>query len=269
MGDLNSRISNIQPVNDCLTATKYTSDCNNNIFFLRNEAVHSRKSEDNTINAFGKTLIEMCASFGLIVLNGLCQGDVDGALTFISPNGSSVIDYCIASEDFFATNPKLSILPRIESWHMPVSLVFNTRRQTIADPSTIQPAVRSFKKIKWHIDKIPQFNYEWSLNNQRSNIANLTNVLLNNADLAEDCLATYTDLIVNSSHMMNKSIIINSKKKLRDTWFDKECLVQKRNVRKKLRKYRLTRSQGDKLVFTSKRKEYKELLKAKRNQYSL
>ena len=45
------------------------------------------------MNTFGRSLIDMCATLDLTIMNGNCTGDDGGAFTFISPNGNSVVDY--------------------------------------------------------------------------------------------------------------------------------------------------------------------------------
>ena len=60
-----------------------------------------RNSEDKTINPRGKELLEICKLNDLIILNGRTTGDIFGKLTSHNWNGSSVVDYCIASHQIF------------------------------------------------------------------------------------------------------------------------------------------------------------------------
>ena len=71
----------------------------------------------------------MCASLSLIILNGLNNGDKQGAFTFVSPNGDSVIDYCLVSECLLSSDLDFSILSRVDSWHMPISLVIKANNE--------------------------------------------------------------------------------------------------------------------------------------------
>jgi hypothetical protein len=64
----------------------------------------SRSSKDTVINTFGRSLLNLCYLLDCLILNGYCPGDNEGEFTFVSPNGSSVIDYFIMSEDLFAAH---------------------------------------------------------------------------------------------------------------------------------------------------------------------
>ena len=44
----------------------------------------------------------MCTAFRLNILNGVCNGDLQGCYTFISNSGNSMNDYFMVSEDLFA-----------------------------------------------------------------------------------------------------------------------------------------------------------------------
>ena len=57
----------------------------------------ARHSTDHVANASGDLLLSGCRAHGLLILNGRLPGDEVGALTFESSNGSSLIDYFVAS----------------------------------------------------------------------------------------------------------------------------------------------------------------------------
>ena len=62
------------------------------------EFILPRVSHDsNTINQYGKWLIDVCMDNQLYVLNGRTLGDLRGKFTCHTPRGSSVIDYFISS----------------------------------------------------------------------------------------------------------------------------------------------------------------------------
>ena len=83
-------------------------------------------------------MIELCASFNFVILNGFCRGDQEGEFTFISPNGNSVIDYCIISEDLLSCDMFLKVEERIESWHLPLTLDIEFLSNTLI---TCEPTV--------------------------------------------------------------------------------------------------------------------------------
>ena len=60
----------------------------------------NRRSHDKCTNQFGKILLDFCTTFQGVPLNGNHSGDHDGQFTFVSHQGSSVIDYVLVSIDF-------------------------------------------------------------------------------------------------------------------------------------------------------------------------
>ena len=61
--------------------------------------IAARKSFDTHVNDIGKQLLEMCKSLDLRILNGWCKGGSLGQRTFHGHQGSSTLDYVIASHD--------------------------------------------------------------------------------------------------------------------------------------------------------------------------
>ena len=97
MGDFNARsgtlpdyITNDSPTHLPLPP-EYTSD-----------EVWPRISEDKKVNDYGKELIDLCISSRLRILNGRIGMDKEqGTFTCVTPRGSSVVDYSVASIDLF------------------------------------------------------------------------------------------------------------------------------------------------------------------------
>ena len=92
-----------------------------------------RKSSDVTVNSFGRYLLNVCEQFGFVILNGLLPGDKQGKFTYIACNGSSVIDYFIVSRLFVQFCIHLTVIPRIESKHMPVEMKLRISKTLTTD----------------------------------------------------------------------------------------------------------------------------------------
>ena len=69
-------------------------------------------SKDKEINEFGKYLLNMCAPFSLIILNGTL-GDECGKFTYISTSGCSVIDYFIVARQLLHMRFHCMLLKRL------------------------------------------------------------------------------------------------------------------------------------------------------------
>ena len=68
-----------------------------------------RKSQDTIVNQFGEQLLEFCNIFDCFLLNGLTKFDFDDGFTFVSENGSSVVDYYVWSFELFPMLAKTSM----------------------------------------------------------------------------------------------------------------------------------------------------------------
>ena len=61
--------------------------------------VLGRYSPDKIIDSRGKDLLDLCIKHQLRILNGRALGDMFGHYTCYTPNGASVVDYVMVSED--------------------------------------------------------------------------------------------------------------------------------------------------------------------------
>ena len=68
-------------------------------------------SLDQTVNKYGRCLVNLCNSNNLSILNGSTRGDMLGKFTCYKSNGSGVIDYAIVSSDLMKQTTYFSVLP--------------------------------------------------------------------------------------------------------------------------------------------------------------
>ena len=68
--------------------------------FIQSDLRGYRQSQDKIVNAFGRLLLEMCATCDLTILNGACPGNELGNFTYVCSTGSSTIDCFISSIEF-------------------------------------------------------------------------------------------------------------------------------------------------------------------------
>ena len=97
MGDLNARTSNVTDMID--------NDHDDHLpigdHYLLDSSIPPRNNQDPVTNDRGLSLIDMCISAQLRILNGRKLGDLTGAFTCHKHNGNSSIDYCIVNENLF------------------------------------------------------------------------------------------------------------------------------------------------------------------------
>ena len=129
-GNLNARTGCKQPkLDDASKCTPGSKDDN-----IRGDWA-DRRSKYTVVNNCGKSLLNLCFMLDCVILNGCCDGDRSGIYTYVSPHGSSVINYFIMSEDLFSANCNLRLSDRVDSWHMPLELCWNNVAHDIEKPA--------------------------------------------------------------------------------------------------------------------------------------
>ena len=109
--------------------------------------------DSDVSNAYGLSLIEMCSMFNIHILNGRLFNDLDGNYTCFANNGTSVVDYIIASTTLFSKFTNFGVDNFDISDHMPIYCTLtlnveqhtfdNTHRQTQGNESY------AYEKYKW------------------------------------------------------------------------------------------------------------------------
>ena len=72
----------VQHLMECVTAFKSVAHLNSLSFFCEMKGLYSRRSEDNVVNGYGRSLLEMCAGLGFMILNGMGSSDPKSSFTF-------------------------------------------------------------------------------------------------------------------------------------------------------------------------------------------
>uniref|UniRef100_A0A1B0AJQ6 Endonuclease/exonuclease/phosphatase domain-containing protein n=1 Tax=Glossina pallidipes TaxID=7398 RepID=A0A1B0AJQ6_GLOPL len=112
MGDLNIRIGELMPkFQKAMPPTNIVGK--------------KRISKDKKSTSQGRKFIDLCNEHKLIVANGAVEGDLEGAVTFYSPVGSSVNDICALSHNLLTNIKKFSVEQIEGSDHYPIILELN------------------------------------------------------------------------------------------------------------------------------------------------
>ena len=113
-----------------------------------------RNSKDQVYNRFGLSLIELCCSYNVHILNGRMFGDSEGNFTCTANNGTSVVDYMICSSKIFDSVTDFRILRDDLSVHFPLkcSLSFRLKHNSLRTPNTVKDNVQLhiWTKYKWN-----------------------------------------------------------------------------------------------------------------------
>lgn len=257
-GDLNARTGNLF----AKELPEYSGDLMHDDDLTDGLCV-SRISKDSTVNDFGRYLINMCEQLELVILNGVLQGDECGHYTYIAHNGSSVIDYFVASRSLLRFCSCLKINPRIESKHMPVE--FNLMFTKHPQKREVQKPV-AYKKFVWNPDNLSNYTSALESDNVTQLFDEATKLVDENI---ESALTIFNKGLAIAGECMIKVIVTG--KDRHSPWFDSDCFCKRKEARAALRLYNSEKftNQANNLrqKYTSIRNQYKTMLREKKLQY--
>lgn len=244
-GDLNARTSNENPVYTDLAADSLTqgSTC----------PTSTRQSQDQTLNDYGKLLLEFCSVFDLSILNGNCNGDENGHLTYISQSGCSVIDYFILSSNVMYLPRKLIVDERLESQHLPLVCTLYSGLHGKVEPDKSPEVI---EKIIWN----PELKHTFLSNLQSpeflEKLDRARTMIHTNVNTAVDLFTAGLKFAAND---MKKRMQL-SRRDRRNEWFDSECYAAKKAARRALFMFRQTRTEENLRSYVETRKLYRKLI---------
>ena len=257
-GDFNARTGNFQ-VNlaylDSAWVSEEDEDCE--LWTKR------RASQDSVTNDFGKRLLELCVYHDkLLLMVVLTQFKHSDNLTFISDQGQSVVDYFIADLEFLSYVKDLRIHCRSESDHMPVAMVCYSHKNL--NRNQLQVETGTIFKHVWRNENMETFLL--CLNDQ-----SFKDKLKEAAGLMEESpdgsLEVFTAALLSAAKCMEKKIVRKNNIHRNADWFDRECFVAKKEVRRNLRQFRQFRKKDDVALYVNSKKRYKGLLKKKKSDF--
>jgi exonuclease III len=140
-GDFNSRIG---------TEQDFIKDDDTNyldVDYVSDGFSVTRNSKDQVVNKFGKSLLSLCRSLGVHVLNGRAGDDKEGNFTFVSHIGKSVNDYIIVSTELYDNVVCFKVGDEDISDHFPLTCILRTS----TDPSgpDDEMRTRSWNRLRW------------------------------------------------------------------------------------------------------------------------
>merc|ERR1712240_899906 len=130
----------------------------------------TRINSDTTVNNYGELLINFCKVTNLKIVNGRMGYDSDkGDMTFSGPAGSSTIDYCIATPDFFPYIKDFQVdVPdqSLSDFHSPIILTLNKKPNIVYEEEITTESDIQYEKInsKWCENKKAEFQSNFDQN---------------------------------------------------------------------------------------------------------
>lgn len=159
------------------------------------------------------------AKLNIHILNGRFPGDSEGEITCVANEGSSIVDYMIASSDLFPSIGNFHVCNRSESVHFPVYcfLKLNIARD-IDDLTQNNEIVHECSKYKWtdNLKETVLDNFSTVFRNMRQEIVDKITTSIN------DCVQSIVCLYQTAADCMKTRNRMTSKCK-QEPWWDSEC----------------------------------------------
>ena len=250
-GDLNARCGLLQDVIE--------EDNVDFIFHEQNDLYEEdtfdlkRQSKDNIINNFGRSLIELCKSFGIHMLNGRVLNDNEGNFTCTANNGCSLVDYVIVSSNLFTNILYFDIGLRSESDHFPLLFKLSCIDKNVIDNEhgVNENSSNNFDRFKWKEIKKDEFleKFKGFMTDMKTTILNTIPTDLN---LAVNMIVNMYTAAAKPMKVNTNKFHINSKQPI---WWDENCDKMKRDKYTKLRLFRSNSTPENLTIY----KRYKKL----------
>ena len=221
MGDLNARIGDRKDfINDGVNKIP------NMDWYTESDFCIPRKSKDNSINNFGKSLIDLCTETDIHIFNGRMGSDKAGEFTNITENGCSVVDYIMGTSDIFEYISEFQVLNDMAvSNHRPLMCLVKTKGNE--QFGTYEESVNTSKlpKFKWSIQGKEHFIQQ--LSDKQYMFRQMTEACQthNNIDNAVHLLTT----AIQSAGEAAQPLRTNTSRTNQPEWWDIDCQKAKRN----------------------------------------
>lgn len=188
----------------------------------------------------------------------------DGNYTCIANEGTSVVDYNIASSDLFPHISYFNVENRDESVHFPLYCQFKFRSSTadVQAPIDIFETPRSKLRIRWKEDRKDEFLITF----REKLITVRTKLTQSIYDNTNEAIEIITSLYTSAAAAMTNRFK-PSKPNDQPPWWDRECQELKQRKYALLRKFRLSNLNADFRLYKQARKEFKQKFKQNKQLY--
>lgn len=236
IGDMNVRIGEWQQIMDTDAWNLFKAGCS------------LRKSKDKVLNGRGKQLMEFCTDYGMIVLNGVTQGDEDGHFTFANNVGQSVNDICAVSYDLLQSVNSFEVDERTWSDHFPILLTLET--ETINGEVNVCSLL---PKLKWVEGKKLEYQKALDINiedqKSRSSVVSLGSI---------------SNAIVKVTEKWRNQFKFSG---FKEKWFNSKCRKARDESFKMLKLYRKKDNEKERKDYLEANKKFKQICEESKKEY--
>lgn len=209
-----------------------------------------RKSQDEKTDGRGLKFLDLCSEYGMIILNGRMNGDENGEFTYISQTGSSVIDLCCASGEWFRHIKEFEVIDKLYTKHMPI---------------VVTAEFGEGRARNREMNLLPQLTWVGS---RKGNYARNLEILVAKMEEKVENIESLNDKLIDTiknaaaATMIKKNIWVRKEK-----WFDFQCYALRSRSYALLKLLRRTYSNQVKLMYLDVIREYKKVCRDKKEMY--
>ena len=139
-GDLNARVGEKQTTGNGEEGERY------------------RRSEDKTLNAEGRVLVNFCEERDCMIRNGATIGDWKGEATYVGGEGHSVLDLVLeVDRGGDSVIDELRIEARVESDHLPVTFVVGRNGQGEDKKGRTNGKATGIQVLRWDQRRVREY----------------------------------------------------------------------------------------------------------------
>lgn len=263
-GDLNSRIKLLL---DYIPQDTIDHVFGEDVSYPSDSFCMPRQSKDHSVhNTFGLSLIDLCCTYSIHVLNGRLFRDNAGEYTCFANNGASVVDYMIASSTLFFYVTDFGVSNNMFSVHCPVYCTFTFEGSSTArnQSRSSEEQLHKYDCLIWNENCKDSFIVEFQ-RHMRHFMDNLVD--LNVTDSVPAFIDMYKSAADNMLYKRNASTYTNKCDNTQPPWWNMECSRAKRSKFQLLRQFRVSNDMTDLQLYKHARNKFKNVCKKCKSNY--
>lgn len=277
LGDMNARVSNKDDFIDADTFLSEYFDFDEEVLnhFNKTDVLdldflsRKRANQDESVNTQGESLLDICKSNNLFILNGRCHKDKGvGKFTF---RDTSVIDYAISSYEGLKRVQEFEIIdldPLFSDGHSLLSLMIT---QIIAPSPAIATTSKSGRKL-WDEEKKELFCHNIDMQTLNAILTDIQLVQAETDDISARTIDLLMDKIASVFTISAKKTFIKKKTNYARTkndkpWFGNECNKTREEYNSAKTRHNRFPTELNKRTLTQKSKQYKSVMNSYINKH--
>ena len=196
-----------------------------------------------------------------------------GNYTFISNNGSSIVDYVIVSQDLIQSGiiSGFNLGDVFTSDHLPLCYTLSNIEtiDNYIDNETIDSCQNTtLNKLKWNNSRIEFYKEKWCTEDIVNNVLEIqTNIIEGNIEASVLQVRVVLESIFGLKPFHGTSI--KHRQDNSNNWYDKDCHNFKRSVSRAYCDYRATGSTYFRHIYCDIKRQYKNMIKTKKRDFFL